>query len=60
VEDYLIEDHVHMPISTSLNYAISQMVGFIEGKSMIHLAWVYGERKRVLVGQHFWARSHSP
>jgi REP element-mobilizing transposase RayT len=31
-------------------------VGFIKGKSAIHLARVYGERKRNFVGQHFWAR----
>ena len=30
--------------------------GFIKGKSAIHLARVYGERKRNFVGQHFWAR----
>ncbi len=32
------------------------MVGFLKGKSAIHLARVYGERKRNVVGQHFWAR----
>ena len=32
------------------------MVGFIKGKSAIHLARVYSERKRNFVGQHFWAR----
>ena len=35
---------------------MSQVVGFIKGKSAIHLARVYGERKRNFVGQHFWAR----
>ncbi len=34
------------------------MIGFIKGKSAIHLARVYGERKRNLVGQHFWARGY--
>jgi putative transposase len=34
----------------------SQVVGYIKGKSAIHLARVYGERKRNFVGQHFWAR----
>jgi putative transposase len=40
------------------NYAVSQVVGFIKGKSAIHLARVYGERKRNFVGQHFWARGY--
>ncbi len=30
----------------------------IEGKSAIHLARVYGEKKRNFVGQHFWARGY--
>ena len=34
------------------------MVGFIKGKSAIHLARVYGERKRSFVGQNFWARGY--
>ena len=37
---------------------MSQVVGFIKGKSAIHLARVYGERKRSFVGQHFWARGY--
>jgi putative transposase len=38
--------------------AVSQVVGYIKGKSAIHLARVYGERKRNFVGQHFWARGY--
>lgn len=49
-------DHVHMMLSIPQRYAVSQVVGFIKGKSAIHLARVYGERKRSFVGQHFWAR----
>src|SRR5271166_5433889 len=57
VEDgHLVPDHVHMMLSVPPKYAVSQVVGFIKGKSAIHLARVYGERKRSFVGQHFWAR----
>ena len=52
-------DHVHMLLSIPPKYAVSQVVGFIKGKSAIHLARVYGERKRNFVGQHFWARGSS-
>ena len=41
-------DHVHMLILIPPKYAVSQVVGFIKGKSAIHLARVYGERKRKL------------
>ena len=51
-------DHVHMLLSISPKYAVSQVVGYIKGKSAIHLARVYGERKRNFVGQHFWARGY--
>jgi len=37
---------------------VSQVIGFIKGKSAIWLARVYGERKRNFVGQHFWARGY--
>ena len=48
-------DHVHMMISIPPKYAVSQVIGYIKGKSAIHLARVYGERRRNFVGQHFWA-----
>jgi putative transposase len=51
-------DHVHMLVSIPPKYAVSQVVGYIKGKSAIHLARVYGERKRNFVGQHFWARGY--
>ena len=51
-------DHVHMLISIPPKYAVSQVIGFIKGKSAIHLARVYGEKKRNFVGQHFWARGY--
>jgi len=46
-------DHVHMMLSIPPKYAVSQVVGYIKGKSAIHLARVYGERKRNFVGQSF-------
>jgi len=58
VEGHLQPDHVHMLLSIPPKYAVSQVVGFIKGKSAIHLARVYGERKRNFVGQSFWARGY--
>ncbi len=57
-EGHLMVDHVHMLISIPPKYAVSQVVGYIKGKSAIHIARVYGERKRNFVGQHFWARGY--
>lgn len=55
-EGHLMPDHVHMMLSIPPKYAVSQIVGYIKGKSAIHIARTFGERKRNFVGQHFWAR----
>ncbi len=57
-EGHLMPDHVHMMIAIPPKYAVSQVVGYIKGKSAIHLARVYAERQRNFVGQHFWARGY--
>jgi len=57
-EGHLMPDHVHMMISIPPKYAVSQVVGFIKGKSAIHVARMYAGRKRNYVGQHFWARGY--
>ena len=57
-EGHLMSDHVHMMIAIPPKYAVSEVIGYIKGKSAIHVARVYGERKRNFVGQHFWARGH--
>ncbi len=57
-EGHLMSDHVHMMLAIPPKYAVSQVVGYMKGKSAIHLARVYGERKRNFVGQHFWARGY--
>jgi putative transposase len=57
-EGHLMPDHVHMMIAIPPKYAVSQVVGFIKGKSAIQLARTYGERSRNFVGQHFWARGY--
>ena len=58
LEGHLMSDHVHILISIPPKYAVSQVIGFIKGKSAFHLARVYGERKRNFVGQNFWARGY--
>ena len=50
-EGHLLADHVHMMIAIPPKYAVAQVVGFIKGKSAIHLARVYGEQKSNFVGQ---------
>ena len=56
LEGHVMVDHVHMLISIPPKHSVSQVVGYINGKSAIHLARVYGETKRNFTGMHFWAR----
>ena len=51
-------DHIHMLIENPPKYGVAHVIGFIKGKSAVHLARVYGERKRNFVGQNFWARGY--
>jgi len=38
--------------------AVSQVVGFIKGKSAIHIVRQYSGCKKNFTGQHFWARGY--
>jgi putative transposase len=58
VEGHLMPDHVHMLISVPPKYSVAQVMGFIKGKSAIHIARVYAGRRRNFTGQHFWARGY--
>jgi len=55
-EGHLMPDHLHMLLSIPPKYAVSKVVGYMKGTSAIHMARVYGERKRNFVGHDFWAR----
>jgi len=57
-EGHLMRDHVHMLIAIPPKYAVSQVIGYLKGKSAIHIARTYAERRRNFVGQHFWARGY--
>ena len=57
-EGHLMPDHVHIMISIPPKYAVSQVIGFIKGKSAIHIARMYAGRKRNYAGQSFWARGY--
>ena len=58
IEGHLMVDHVHMLISVPPKYSVAQVMGYLKGKSAIHIARVYAGRKRNFVGQHFWARGY--
>jgi len=57
-EGHLQLDHVHMLLSIPPKYAVAQVLGYIKGKSAIHIARTYLGRRQNFAGQHFWARGY--
>jgi len=54
LEGHLMGDHVHMLVSIPPKYAVSQVVGYIKGKSAIHIARTYAGQRHNFIGQNFW------
>ena len=57
-EGHLMPDHVHVLLSVPPKYAVAQVVGFIKGKSAIHIARTFMGRRQNYTGHHFWARGY--
>ena len=57
IEGTLRADHVHMVVSIPPKYSVSQVVGYVKGKSAIWVARTTG-KNRNFVGQNFWARGY--
>ena len=57
-EGHLCPDHVHMLLSIPPKHSVAQVVGYIKGKSAIHVARTFFDVKRNYVGQHFWERGY--
>ena len=58
IEGHLLPDHVHILISIPPKYSVAQVVGYMKGKSAIHIARNYMGRRRNFTGQKFWARGY--
>lgn len=57
-EGHLMSDHVHMLISIPPKYSVANVVGYIKGKSAIHIARRFRGKERNYTGEHFWARGY--
>jgi len=58
LEGHLMPDHVHMLMSIPPKYGVAQVVGYIKGKSAIHIARTFLGRKKNFTGHSFWARGY--
>ena len=53
-----MRDHVHMLVSIPPKYSVSQVVGYMKGKSAIHIARSLMGKSRNFTGESFWARGY--
>ena len=58
LEGHIHQDHVHVLISIPPKYSVAQVVGYIKGKSAIHVARTYLGQKKNYGGMSFWARGY--
>jgi putative transposase len=57
-EGHIMVDHVHILISIPPKLAVSSVVGYLKGKSAIHVARHVLKRERNYAGQSLWARGY--
>jgi putative transposase len=58
VEGHLQPDHIHMLISIPPKYSVAQVIGYMKGKSAIHIARTYLGQRKNYSGMSFWARGY--
>ncbi len=58
VEGHLRPDHIHMCISIPPKFAVSNVIGYLKGKSAISIARNFPGRKKNFTGEKFWARGY--
>ncbi len=55
----MASDHVHMCVSIPPKYAVSEVIGYLKGKSAIAVARQYGGKNRNFTGEKLWARGYA-
>lgn len=59
VGGHQVQDHVHMILSIPPKYAVSEIIGYLKGKSAIAVSRQFNGRKRNFNGEKFWARGYA-
>jgi len=59
IEGHMVQDHVHMLIKIPPKYSVSEVIGYIKGKSAIAVARHFSGRKKNFNGEKFWARGYA-
>jgi putative transposase len=59
IKGNMVQDHVHMLIEMPPKYSVSEIIGYINGKSAIAVARQFSGRQRNFNGEQFWARGYA-
>lgn len=58
MEGYIKRDHIHILINIPPKHSVSEVMGYIKGKSAIYIAQRFSEREGNFSGQKFWTRGY--
>ena len=59
VSGHMAGDHVHRCISIPPKYAVSEVIGYLKGKSAIAVARQFGGKQQNFSGENLWARGYA-
>ena len=54
----VMSDHIHIVLSIPPKYLVSDVVGFIKGRSAIKMFDMHSNPKKRYWGRHFWAKGY--
>ena len=58
IEGHLMPDHVHMLVSIPPKYGVSQIMGYLKGKSSLMIFDKHANLKYKFGNRHFWAEEY--
>ena len=58
IEGHAMPDHIHLVLSVPPKYSIAMVVGYLKGKSAIHIHRKLEGAKQGFIGKHFWSRGY--
>jgi putative transposase len=58
IEGQACPDHIHLVLSVPPKFSIAMVVGYLKGKSAIHIHRQLQGAKNGFTGRHFWSRGY--
>jgi putative transposase len=58
IEGHAMPDHIHLVLSVPPKYSIAMVLGYLKGKSAIHIHRTVHGIRQGFTGRHFWSRGY--